>query len=574
MWQTRAGKAPGNQDAAPKTAAAAAAPKWKQDMLAAREAKQQRAQVATEEDPMQLYGHLPAWKRDMKVRKWREERAKKTAALEQDRLAVEKKRAAIFSDPEGVIAQRRSTFVEEPGAQFLDKSPMSPSSVINRVDSVSYSALQAKAERQSVANAVAAFTSTLEEINQTPQAPQRRRSYGSVKQHLEPASEPMDVPPHASAADDGTEAMIGRQASRSLEPSTAARTTDSLAAAKANKAAQDAAQDAAQQAAQQAVQDSKREKLAASKKAAADQAQADEQRLAKQNKAAAAAKAELITTEPAAAMPEPPSGELTVAQCRDLLKSAQAAVAAASKSPAPPAGESTSAARLRRAKEREARSAAKIKESEAQKVLFAAVERQRAADARATAEEKERLKQQKAADKRKAEEDKARAANQLLKRNHAEAIARRKAWAESMGKHQNAAMERGQTKSYPRGIVMPEEANRERHKKVLSWVDICVDDGSLTEVFEYEKAVYTSDDDDDGSDAVGDEEDDDGLSTPVHSSFGAPAKPKPSKPSAPNMSLPDNIKLLEVTERDDAKPVDDPSATFSSMFSDAASMIF
>ena len=314
----------------------------------------------------------------------------------------------------------------------------------------------------------------------------------------------MDVPPHASAADDGTEAMIGRQASRSLEPSTAARTTDSLAAAKANKAAQDAAQDAAQQAAQQAVQDSKREKLAASKKAAADQAQADEQRLAndkaaadqaqadeqrlakqnkaaadqaqadeqrlaKQNKAAAAAKAELITTEPAAAMPEPPSGELTVAQCRDLLKSAQAAVAAASKSPTPPAGESTSAARLRRAKEREARSAAKIKESEAQKVLFAAVERQRAADARATAEEKERLKQQKAADKRKAEEDKARAANQLLKRNHAEAIARRKAWAESMGKHQNAAMERGQTKSYPRGIVMPEEANREKHKKVRGY---------------------------------------------------------------------------------------------------------
>lgn len=44
--------------------------------------------------------------------------------------------------------------------------------------------------------------------------------------------------------------------------------------------------------------------------------------------------------------------------------------------------------------------------------------------------------------------------------------------------------------------------------KVLSWVDICVDDGSLTQVFEYEKAVYTSDDDDDGSDAVGDEEDD------------------------------------------------------------------
>merc|ERR1712086_1123246 len=100
----------------------------------------------------------------------------------------------------------------------------------------------------------------------------------------------------------------------------------------------------------------------------------------------------------------------------------------------------------------------------------------------------------------------------------------------------------------------------EKHKKVLSWVDICVNDGSLIEVFEYEKAVYGSDDDS-GDDGKGEkeEEDENGLSTPTHSSFGSPAKSKPSKPSAPNMSLPDDIKRLEVTERNDAKPVDDPS---------------
>ena len=153
MWRKRGKDKAGNQEDAASTAATTA-PKWKQDMLKAREAKvsilvkansahaivrgirggggaeaagigaryqylrpttltfacvawfvlqQQQAQAAVEEDPMQLYGHLPVWKRDMKVRKWREEKAKKDAALERDRQAAEKKKAAIFSDPQVLI---------------------------------------------------------------------------------------------------------------------------------------------------------------------------------------------------------------------------------------------------------------------------------------------------------------------------------------------------------------------------------------------------------------------------------------------------------------------------------------
>ena len=52
------------------------------------------------EDPMKLFGHLPDWKRDMKVKKWREEKAKLEANEATERSNAVLRREAVFSNPD------------------------------------------------------------------------------------------------------------------------------------------------------------------------------------------------------------------------------------------------------------------------------------------------------------------------------------------------------------------------------------------------------------------------------------------------------------------------------------------
>lgn len=229
------------------------------------------------------------------------------------------------------------------------------------------------------------------------------------------------------------------------------------------------------------------------------------------------------------------------------------------------------------------RAAAEAKEKKEKAEADAEKKRQEAEAEAEAKREKERAEQAEAAERRAefearareadAEADKLLAAAAAARSETENEIRQRRISAETEAASSGSVQ--SPTKSWPKPVIRDGEVVGDRRTSTrrpkgrkLSWD---LDEKDEVKTFVAPTAYYSesgSESEDDGvrvDGSGGDDEQDEGvLSTLTHSSLSPQHKKK--RPTMANLTLPDNIKKMEVTERDDdALPLDDPAATWSSM---------
>mmetsp|Transcript_31091 Transcript_31091/g.81449 ORF Transcript_31091/g.81449 Transcript_31091/m.81449 type:complete len:684 (-) Transcript_31091:158-2209(-) len=339
-----------------------------------------------------------------------------------------------------------------------------------------------------------------------------------------------------------------------------------------------------------------------------EESRAEAQRLAKERAEAEAAEAAKADAERLARQQKKREQEEAARQERERRvtrdadppapTTAPAAAAPAPEPSTPPANETKAEARARRMREKVARAEArrraakdKYDEDGNLKVVEPTVD---------PAEEQRKREEAEAEKAKKAEEERKRKEQEELDRKEEERIAAaRAAWAKNAKEsdtkldkaEQDAAFaaaqaaeaakaaeaaeseQRKREKSWPRGVhVDPEtKPDRKKPRRRVSWSDE-EPARSLSLERVAPTAYYTEsegEDDDDGAITFSlgttdpDEDDDDELSTP------APVSVRPKRQVAPSLDI--KGPKMEITERQDALPMDDPSLAFSTMYGDGDS---